>query len=72
MITTNNNLINLVTKSARRATRIVCSGERTMHYMKRYIHRKHRREIKQRLNNLYDYDELDNQPSQICTSREIC
>ena len=49
---TNNYVPTIVERSARRATRIVCSGEKHMRYYKKAAHRAYRHMMNQRLHDI--------------------
>lgn len=52
MQTTNNYVPTIVERGARRATRYVCSGERSMRYYKKSAHRSYRRMMNMQLNDI--------------------
>ena len=68
---TNNYVPTIVEKSARRSTRYVCSGERSMRYYKKAAHRGYRRVMNQRLHDIafgyVDPDEYNDSPPKSCT-----
>ncbi|MCK9567868.1 hypothetical protein M0R72_02810 [Candidatus Pacearchaeota archaeon] len=76
MQTTNNYVPTIIERGARRATRYVCSGERSMRYYKKSCHRSYRRVIKHRLHEitvgLKDIEEYNDEPGHCkCTSWDI-
>jgi hypothetical protein len=73
---TNNYIPTIVERGARRATRRVCGGERSMRYYKKAAHRSYRRIINQHLYDIkagyIDPEEYDDSRGHCrCTSREI-
>ena len=74
----NNYVPTIIEKSARRATRIVCSGERSMRYYKKAAHRAYRHRMNTHLHDIIvgnvDPDEYDDTApySCRCTSWDIC
>lgn len=76
MQSTNNYVPTIVERSARRATRYVCSGERSMRYYKKSCHRSYRRMMNQQLNDItsgyIDPDDYNDEPGHCkCTSWDI-
>jgi len=76
MQTTNNYVPTIIERGARRATRYVCSGERSMRYYKKACHRSYRRMMNQRLNDIavggIDPEDYDDSPGHCrCTSWDI-
>ena len=65
-----------ITRCARRAVRGVCSGERTMAWVKRLTHKADRRSARQALGAIRgqlfeDIEEFDLKPSTPATGRDI-
>jgi hypothetical protein len=76
MQTTNNYVPTIVERSARRATRHVCSGDRAMRYYKKFAHRSYRRMIRFHLYSIssgyVDPEEYNDEPGHCrCTSWDI-
>lgn len=76
MQTTNNYVPTIVERSARRATRIVCSGERSMRWYKKSCHRAYRHMMNQHLHDIangsVDAEEYNDEPGHCkCTSWDI-
>ena len=71
-------MASIITKSASRAKHKVCSGERTMRFCKKAVHKAHRSRIKRDLHVIsVDYNEDDEctieplRRSEMCTNWEI-
>jgi hypothetical protein len=76
MQTTNNYVPTIVERSARRATRYVCGGDRRMRYYKKASHRSYRRMMNQQLNDIasgyIDPDKYNDEPGHCkCTGWDI-
>jgi len=76
MQNTNNYVPTIIERSARRATRIVYSGERSMRYYKKACHRSYRRMMNQHLNDItsgyIDAEEYNDETGHCrCTSWDI-
>ncbi len=76
MQSTNNYVPTIVERSARRATRYVCSGGRSMRYYKKSCNRSYRRMMNQQLNEIssgyIDPDDYNDEPGHCkCTSWDI-
>jgi hypothetical protein len=74
---TNNYIPNIVQRGARKATRIVCSGNWCMRNLKIQVNRGYRRNIKTQIHLIekgdIDWEEYDDTPSRtcMCTSYDI-
>jgi hypothetical protein len=66
----NNYVPTIIEKSARRATRMVCSGTRTMTYFKKAAHRAYRRRMSMHLHDItmgnIDAEEYDDSAPSSC------
>jgi hypothetical protein len=63
--------MNLVTKDARRATRIVKGGQKELAFLKKKANRCYRHQIHQRLNTLVDFENFDEVPTRLVTGWDI-
>ena len=75
MQTTNNYVPSIIQRGARRATRYVCSGERSMRYYKKACNRAYRRLMNHRLHEIVsgaDPEEYNDDPGHCqCTAWDI-
>jgi hypothetical protein len=76
MQTTNNYVPTIIERSARRATRRICGGDRALRYFKKSSHRSYRRMMNQQLSDItsgyIDVEDYNDEPGHCkCTSWDI-